>query len=75
MLLEGGGQLLASFAAVDQIDECQMYVGPKIFAGDTAPGPIGGSGTLSIDDALQFELESIDQFDDDIRVIYRRKSR
>jgi diaminohydroxyphosphoribosylaminopyrimidine deaminase/5-amino-6-(5-phosphoribosylamino)uracil reductase len=72
VLLEGGGQLLASFAAVDQIDECQMYVGPKIFAGDTAPGPIGGSGTLAIGDALQFDLESIDQFDDDIRVIYRR---
>lgn len=72
VMLESGGELLASFSAANQIDECHLYLGPKVFGGATAPGPIGGEGVLSIDDAVSFELESIDQFAHDVRMIYRR---
>ncbi len=74
VMLEGGSTLLASFLAADQLDECHVYLGPKIFGGDTAPGPIGGDGVLAIDQAFRLQLQSIDRFDNDVRVIYRRRS-
>lgn len=73
VLIEGGGKLLASFAQSGQIDECHVYLGPKVFGGDTAPGPIGGQGVLSMDEAIHFDLHSIDRFDSDVRLVYRRR--
>jgi diaminohydroxyphosphoribosylaminopyrimidine deaminase/5-amino-6-(5-phosphoribosylamino)uracil reductase len=72
LMLEGGGELLASFLAAEQIDECHVYIGAKAFAGDRAPGPIAGPGVKKIADAWSFQLISTDQFDDDLRAVYRR---
>lgn len=74
LMLEGGGELLASFFAADQIDECQVYIGAKAFGGTQAPGPIGGPGLEKIADAWSFSLISVDQFDDDLRAIYRKNN-
>jgi diaminohydroxyphosphoribosylaminopyrimidine deaminase/5-amino-6-(5-phosphoribosylamino)uracil reductase len=72
LMLEGGGELLASFFAANQIDECHVYVGAKAFGGTQAPGPIGGPGLEKINDAWAFSLISLDQFDDDLRAVYRK---
>ncbi|MGI9443402.1 MAG: bifunctional diaminohydroxyphosphoribosylaminopyrimidine deaminase/5-amino-6-(5-phosphoribosylamino)uracil reductase RibD [Rubripirellula sp.] len=72
LMLEGGAELLASFFAADQIDECHVYLGPKLFGGDSAKGPIGGGGIEQIADALQFRLISLDPFGNDFRATYRR---
>lgn len=72
LMLEGGGELLASFFAADQIDECHVYIGAKAFGGTRAPGPIGGPGLQEISDAWSFSLVSLDQFDDDLRAVYRK---
>jgi diaminohydroxyphosphoribosylaminopyrimidine deaminase/5-amino-6-(5-phosphoribosylamino)uracil reductase len=74
VMLEGGGALLASFLAADQIDECHVYIGAKIFGGRTAPGPFGGDGVLSMDQAFQLQLQAVDRLEDDVRVIYRRRA-
>lgn len=71
LMLEGGGELLASFFAANQIDECHVYIGAKAFGGIRAPGPIGGPGLENINDAWSFRLVSVNQFDDDLRVVYR----
>ena len=73
LMLEGGAELLASFLAADQIDECHLYLGGKLFGGRTAQGPIGGLGIDQISDALLFRLASVDSFGDDIRAVYRRE--
>jgi diaminohydroxyphosphoribosylaminopyrimidine deaminase/5-amino-6-(5-phosphoribosylamino)uracil reductase len=72
VMLEGGGELLASFFSAGQIDECHVYIGAKAFGGQHARGPIGGSGVEKIANAWSLKLVSVDQFDDDLRVVYRR---
>ena len=72
LMLEGGGDLIASFFAADQIDECHVYIGAKALGGECAPGPIGGGGIEKIHDARSFELVSVDQFDNDLRAVYRK---
>lgn len=72
LMLEGGAELLASFFNAGQIDECHVYLGPKLFGGESAKGPIGGVGIEQLADALQFRLISLDPFGNDIRATYRR---
>ncbi len=72
VMLEGGGELLASFFAAGQIDELHVYIGAKAFGGRSAAGPIGGAGVNEVEDALALELVSMDRFGDDIRAIYRK---
>ena len=72
VMLEGGGVLLSSFLAADQIDECHVYIGAKIFGGSSAPGPIGGQGIASIADATKWQLTALDRFANDVRMTYRR---
>ena len=72
VMVEGGGQLLASFFEAGQIDEAHVYIGAKAFGGQDAAGPIAGVGVSEVEDALALDLVSVDQFDDDIRAIYRK---
>ena len=74
LIVEGGGELLASFFSAGQIDECHVYLGPRIFGGNTAPGPIGGPGITNLAESPRFRLMSIEQIDGDVKVIYRRTS-
>ncbi len=71
LLLEGGAEIFGSFFSARQIDECHVFVGAKVFGSSAAPGPIGGAGVGQISQAWSFELQKVDRFDDDIRLIYR----
>lgn len=73
LMLEGGGELIASFFSAGQLDECQVYIGPQLVGGSGAPGPIAGTGISELTDALRFELASVDRFDDDLKLSYRRR--
>ncbi len=72
VMVEGGSELLSSFFAANQVDECHLYLGAKAFGGERAPGPIGGKGIDKIEEAMLLTLVSVDRFDDDVRVIYRK---
>ena len=74
LLVEGGAELLASFFAAKQVDECHVYLGGKVFGGEAAPGPVGGAGIGRIADSIPLRTDRIDQFDNDVRVVYRRIS-
>ncbi|OYP28364.1 bifunctional diaminohydroxyphosphoribosylaminopyrimidine deaminase/5-amino-6-(5-phosphoribosylamino)uracil reductase RibD [Rhodopirellula sp. MGV] len=77
VMIEGGPNLMASLIgeSADEclIDEIHAYVGPKLFGGATAPGPILGSGIAQLAQTPQFTLDQVDKFDDDVRLIYRRQ--
>lgn len=73
VMVEGGGEVLSSFFSTGEIDEAHVYIGPKAFGGKDAAGPVGGIGVDQVSDALLFDLHRMDQFDDDIRLIYHRK--
>lgn len=72
LMLEGGGELLGSFAAAGQIDECHVYLGGKLIGGRSAPGPVGDPGIEKLSLANEFQVESLESFDNDVRIIYRK---
>lgn len=73
VMVEGGGGLLASFFEAGLVDECHVYLGPKVVGGLQAIGPVGGVGVEAIEDAYTFGIQSIDRFGDDVRVRYRKR--
>ena len=58
VLVEGGGQLLGSCFDARLVDECHVFIAPKLVGGAGAPGPVGGQGVAAIGDAL--DLESVE---------------
>jgi diaminohydroxyphosphoribosylaminopyrimidine deaminase/5-amino-6-(5-phosphoribosylamino)uracil reductase len=50
VLVEGGAQLLGSLMELKQIDECDIFVAPKLLGGHGAPSPVGGLGVGLVDD-------------------------
>jgi diaminohydroxyphosphoribosylaminopyrimidine deaminase / 5-amino-6-(5-phosphoribosylamino)uracil reductase len=73
LLVEGGGGLLGSFLAADQIDEVHAYVATKLVGGAAAPGPVAGAGLARLIDSPDFELDEVRRFDDDVRIVARRR--
>ncbi len=73
LLVEGGGGLLGSFHSAGEIDEIHAYIAPKAVGGATARGPVEGAGLMRLIDSPQFELASVTQLDDDVRIIARRR--
>ena len=71
VMVEGGGELIASFFSAGQIDECHVYIGPLAFGGRDAPGPIGGAGIARLPDSPRFQIMSLEQIQDDVKVVYR----
>ena len=72
LMLEGGAELLASFFEAEQVDECHVYLGAKLFGGQAAKGPVGGAGIDQITDAVPYRLVSMDALGNDLRAVYRR---
>ncbi|TWT55649.1 bifunctional diaminohydroxyphosphoribosylaminopyrimidine deaminase/5-amino-6-(5-phosphoribosylamino)uracil reductase RibD [Allorhodopirellula solitaria] len=74
LMIEGGGKLLGSFAAAGQIDECHVYIGGKLIGGQSAPGPVGDPGFAELTQSPSFQINQIDSFDNDVRIVYRRQN-
>ncbi|MEM9825310.1 MAG: bifunctional diaminohydroxyphosphoribosylaminopyrimidine deaminase/5-amino-6-(5-phosphoribosylamino)uracil reductase RibD [Planctomycetota bacterium] len=72
MIVEGGGRLLGSFFAADAIDEIHAYIGGKLIGGAKAPGPLGGQGIDTIDQAPSFRCLDLQRLGPDCRLTYRK---
>ena len=48
VLVEGGGALLGSLFDQNLIDECHVFVAPKLVGGATSPTPLAGIGLAAI---------------------------
>ena len=68
VLVEGGSKTLTSFLESQLFDEIYCYIAPKIFTNGIS---IFNSKNTLPNDLLK--VESIKEFDDDIRIIYRMK--
>ena len=53
VLLEGGGELLASAFAAGLVDRLLVFIAPKIVGGREAPSPVEGPGIARMADALE----------------------
>ncbi|MEN1678066.1 MAG: bifunctional diaminohydroxyphosphoribosylaminopyrimidine deaminase/5-amino-6-(5-phosphoribosylamino)uracil reductase RibD [Planctomycetota bacterium] len=52
VLVEGGAGVLGAMLDARQIDEAQVFIGPKLFGGEGAPSPVAGVGAERLRDAL-----------------------
>lgn len=52
LLVEGGGGVLGAFRDADAIDECHVFVAPKVVGGDAAVAPVAGLGQAEIPSAF-----------------------
>lgn len=58
VLIEGGGEVNASFLEEKLVDKLVVYMAPKIIGGKQAPGFIGGQGIEKMADAI--DLQNLD---------------
>lgn len=70
-LLEGGPDVAASALEAGLVDEVVVFLAGKIFGGAAAPGPVGGDGVLTPDDAYQLEIRRMRKFGEDYAVYSR----
>ncbi|TAN34517.1 bifunctional diaminohydroxyphosphoribosylaminopyrimidine deaminase/5-amino-6-(5-phosphoribosylamino)uracil reductase RibD [bacterium] len=52
LLVEGGGEVHASFLTGGLVDKVHAYVAPRLIGGREAPGPVGGLGVEHLVDAV-----------------------
>jgi len=55
VLVEGGGEILGSFAVAGLFDSVQICCAPLLIGGGAAPGPLGGAGVASLSSARRLE--------------------
>jgi diaminohydroxyphosphoribosylaminopyrimidine deaminase/5-amino-6-(5-phosphoribosylamino)uracil reductase len=55
VLIEGGGEVHASFVAAGTYDAVQVDAAPRLLGGATAPTPLGGPGFSRLDEAPRLE--------------------
>jgi diaminohydroxyphosphoribosylaminopyrimidine deaminase/5-amino-6-(5-phosphoribosylamino)uracil reductase len=68
LLVEGGGQVNASFFNAGLVDKVQAYIAPIVIGGRDAPGPVGGVGVLHLVDAIKLREADTTQFGDEILI-------
>jgi diaminohydroxyphosphoribosylaminopyrimidine deaminase/5-amino-6-(5-phosphoribosylamino)uracil reductase len=64
--VEGGGQLLGSLFDLQQIDQCEVFIAPKLIGGSGAISPIAGLGVSQVLDGptcydVSWQPSGIDQ--------------
>jgi len=71
--VEGGGQIHASLIKEGLVDECHWYIAPKLLGGQDAISAIGGKSPQWMKEAMELEIQSIEQLGVDIKIIARPK--
>lgn len=66
LLVEGGGEINASFIQNRLIDKVYWFISPKILGGRQAPSPIGGQGVRYMDQAVKLNFIELNYFGEDI---------
>ncbi|HEY1013615.1 MAG TPA: bifunctional diaminohydroxyphosphoribosylaminopyrimidine deaminase/5-amino-6-(5-phosphoribosylamino)uracil reductase RibD, partial [Herpetosiphonaceae bacterium] len=69
LLVEGGGEVIASFAAAGLIDKLYAFIAPKIVGGAHAPSPVGGPGVERMAEAAPFMLRRVEQLGPDALLV------
>ena len=68
ILAEGGATLNGSLLQSGLVNWIQAYIAPKIFGGEAAPSPVGGSGAQAVEDAAALSLASVTRLGADLLV-------
>lgn len=65
ILLEGGGELNASFVREGLVDEVKAFIAPKIVGGRDAKTPVEGEGFARMSEALEFTDCQVERIGED----------
>ncbi len=68
LLVEGGGEVLASCFAAGLVDRALAFVAPKLIGGRAAPGPLGGLGANTMEGAYRLRDVVVRRYDDDLLI-------
>lgn len=69
LLIEGGGQVNASFLEAGYVQKVVFYLAPKLIGGQHSPGPFGGRGFLSLSDSVELKNWQVEQIGEDLKVV------
>ncbi|MDA0691773.1 MAG: bifunctional diaminohydroxyphosphoribosylaminopyrimidine deaminase/5-amino-6-(5-phosphoribosylamino)uracil reductase RibD [Nitrospinae bacterium] len=65
VLIEGGGEVNASFLEAGLVDKVMVFVAPILIGGRDAPGPVGGNGISRLADALKIKNMTVSSIGND----------
>lgn len=68
IMVEGGGELLASFFEAGLVDTLTVYIGSMVIGGADAPTLVDGAGFTATDDFPALVRESVSPLDDGVLV-------
>ncbi|HSP09766.1 MAG TPA: bifunctional diaminohydroxyphosphoribosylaminopyrimidine deaminase/5-amino-6-(5-phosphoribosylamino)uracil reductase RibD [Candidatus Dormibacteraeota bacterium] len=68
VLVEGGGEVHGSLFADNLVDRVHAYVAPRVIGGREAPGPVGGTGTEHLADAVRLRDIDFTRLGDDMLI-------
>ncbi|WML43147.1 bifunctional diaminohydroxyphosphoribosylaminopyrimidine deaminase/5-amino-6-(5-phosphoribosylamino)uracil reductase RibD [Neobacillus sp. PS3-40] len=67
LLIEGGGEINASFMENKLIDKLVLYIAPKVIGGKNAPSFLQGIGAMKMSEAIEFADVSFTQVGKDYK--------
>ena len=74
VLIEGGGELIASCVNLDVVDKFMFFVAPKLIGGSNAKTPVEGAGIEKIEEALELTDIRVELIENDVLIeAYRRR--
>ena len=68
LLLEGGGDLAWAFLRAELIDRVAWFVAPTLIGGASIPGPVGGTGAATINDAVHLPDMQVEMVGSDLLI-------
>ena len=69
LLVEGGGEIHASFFAQELVNKVHAYIAPKLVGGRDAPGPLGGIGVATMPEAVQLTWQEVKPLGQDLLMV------
>lgn len=68
VLVEGGGETVASFLEAELVDKVSFFVAPMLLGGRNAVPAVGGTGVKSISNATQLRNIDVERIGEDILI-------
>ncbi|MFZ6026527.1 MAG: bifunctional diaminohydroxyphosphoribosylaminopyrimidine deaminase/5-amino-6-(5-phosphoribosylamino)uracil reductase RibD [Chloroflexota bacterium] len=68
LLIEGGGQVMASFVLRGLVNEVWAFLAPIILGGEAAPGPVRGCGVEKVVEGFHLEDACVEQVGHDFLI-------